>query len=239
MAGEGGGIDPLPFICVVCLATSGNSSVQKFANFIAFRHPCCTLVVLLPYNCPVPPCASLPAPPPFLPGPQVKTLQDDLQVQTVWDNIWGVVQVVFLPGGKVMTVHKPGELHVYDSIFSKSQVGREGGRGGKRGKALEVRWLKVSRPIQYILRRCEGILCSVLPPSLPSSLSPFLLPSHPPSFLPVLFSYCPPFSFPPPHLRTIRQFSTSTRRCTLGGTMAFSRRPSTPTFPRSRTCSLR
>ncbi|EWM22538.1 hypothetical protein Naga_101012g1 [Nannochloropsis gaditana] len=54
---------------------------------------------------------------------QVKTLQDDLQVQTVWDNIWGVVQVVFLPGGKVMTVHKPGELHVYDSIFSKSQGG--------------------------------------------------------------------------------------------------------------------
>ena len=46
----------------------------------------------------------------------------------MWDNVWGIVQVVFLPGGKVMTVHKPGELHVYDSILSKSQVGREGGR---------------------------------------------------------------------------------------------------------------
>ena len=43
-------------------------------------------------------------------------------MQTVWDNVWGIVQVVFLPGGKVMTVHKPGELHVYDSILSKSQV---------------------------------------------------------------------------------------------------------------------
>ncbi|KAM3570624.1 hypothetical protein VYU27_007318 [Nannochloropsis oceanica] len=52
---------------------------------------------------------------------QVKSLQTDLQVQTVWDNIWGIVQVVFLPGGKVMTVHKPGELHVYDSIYSKGQ----------------------------------------------------------------------------------------------------------------------
>lgn len=31
-------------------------------------------------------------------------------------------QVVFLPGGKVLTVHKPGELHVYDSILAKSQV---------------------------------------------------------------------------------------------------------------------
>jgi hypothetical protein len=43
-------------------------------------------------------------------------------VQTVWDNIWGIVQVVFLPDGKVMTVHKPGELHVYKSINSNSQV---------------------------------------------------------------------------------------------------------------------
>ena len=41
----------------------------------------------------------------------------------MWDNVWGVVQVVFLPGGKVMTVHKPGELHIYDSILAKSQVG--------------------------------------------------------------------------------------------------------------------
>lgn len=31
-------------------------------------------------------------------------------------------QVVFLPNGKVLTVHKPGELHVYDSILAKSQV---------------------------------------------------------------------------------------------------------------------
>ena len=35
-------------------------------------------------------------------------------------------QVVFLPNGKVLTVHKPGELHVYDSILAKSQVRRTG-----------------------------------------------------------------------------------------------------------------
>lgn len=45
----------------------------------------------------------------------------------MWDNVWGVVQLVFLPGGKVMTVHKPGELHVYNSINSKSQVREEKG----------------------------------------------------------------------------------------------------------------
>ncbi len=87
----------------------------------------------------------------------MKTLQPDLKIQTVWDNVWGIVQVrmharvslsmclclclptthtdpnpsprpllrqvVFLPGGKVLTVHKPGELHIYDSILAKSQVG--------------------------------------------------------------------------------------------------------------------
>lgn len=62
----------------------------------------------------------MPMPPPN--NTQVKTSQPDLKVQTVWDNVWGVVQVVFLPGGKVMTVHKPGELHVYNSVASKSQV---------------------------------------------------------------------------------------------------------------------
>lgn len=45
-----------------------------------------------------------------------------MKLQTVWDNIWGVVQVVFLADGKVLTVHKPGELHVYNSVEAKSQV---------------------------------------------------------------------------------------------------------------------
>ena len=62
----------------------------------------------------------MPMPPPN--NTQVKTSQPDLKVQTVWDNVWGVVQVVFLPGGKVMTVHKPGELHVYNSVAANAQV---------------------------------------------------------------------------------------------------------------------
>jgi len=61
-------------------------------------------------------------PPHILPLFQVKTSQGDLKLQTVWDNIWGVVQVVFLADGKVLTVHKPGELHVYNSVEAKSQV---------------------------------------------------------------------------------------------------------------------
>ena len=55
---------------------------------------------------------------------QIGSLQPDLKVQTVWKNVWGVVQLVFLPGGKVMTVHKPGELHVYDSINAKNTVSK-------------------------------------------------------------------------------------------------------------------
>lgn len=48
--------------------------------------------------------------------------QKDLQIQTVWDNMWGVVQLVFLPDDKVMTVHKTGELRIYPSIFAKNTV---------------------------------------------------------------------------------------------------------------------
>ena len=65
--------------------------------------------------------------------PQVKTSQPDLRMQTVWDNVWGIVQVVFLPGGKVMTVHKPGELHVYNSVNSNAEVGGVDGAKGEGG----------------------------------------------------------------------------------------------------------
>jgi hypothetical protein len=54
--------------------------------------------------------------------PQVASIQQDLKVEQVWENVWGVVQLVFLPGGKVMTVHKTGELRVYDSINKKATV---------------------------------------------------------------------------------------------------------------------
>jgi len=67
---------------------------------------------------------------------QVKISQPDLKLQTVWDNIWGVVQVVFLADGKVMTVHKTGELHVYKSIQSKAQVALRKGRG-REGRKVD------------------------------------------------------------------------------------------------------
>jgi len=72
----------------------------------------------------------------------------------VWDNIWGVVQVVFLADGKVMTVHKTGELHVYASIRSKAQVGMQGGRqrgeggrvGGVGNRRKTYRWCFLTHP---------------------------------------------------------------------------------------------
>jgi hypothetical protein len=50
-------------------------------------------------------------------------LQKDLQVKLHWENVWGIVQLVFLPNGRVMTVQKTGELRVYDGINKKANVG--------------------------------------------------------------------------------------------------------------------
>jgi hypothetical protein len=49
---------------------------------------------------------------------------EDIKIQTVWSDVWGIVQLQFLPGGKVMSVHKTGELRVYNSINAKAQVRR-------------------------------------------------------------------------------------------------------------------
>ena len=51
----------------------------------------------------------------------LETLDPTLKVQTVWKNVWGIVQVIFVPNSKkVLTVHKTGQLHVYDSINAKN-----------------------------------------------------------------------------------------------------------------------
>lgn len=51
-------------------------------------------------------------------------LGDDLKLQVVWDDMWGLVQVVFLPDNKVLTVHKTGELKVHENVFAKAEVNR-------------------------------------------------------------------------------------------------------------------
>lgn len=73
---------------------------------------------------------------------QVTSLQADLKVQTVWQDVWGIVQIVFLPGGKVMTVHKTGELHVYESILSKNTVRALPCRARAPTQSLVMCWLE-------------------------------------------------------------------------------------------------
>lgn len=83
---------------------------------------------------------------------QIGSLQPDLKVQTVWKNVWGVVQLVFLPGGKVMTVHKPGELHVYDSINAKNTVSK-----ARMGFCRSVRWVGRSA-IRLLTPSCSPLV---------------------------------------------------------------------------------
>ncbi len=90
-------------------------------------------------------------------------------MQTVWDNVWGIVQVVFLPGGKVMTVHKPGELHVYNSVNSNAEVGGVDGAKGAWGCGVEGmgvaegQWIGVwSVPCVVGWEGCAAVPCDAV-----------------------------------------------------------------------------
>jgi len=47
-------------------------------------------------------------------------VEEALAIETVWENIWGVIQLEFAPDGKVFTIHKTGQIRMYNSITAKA-----------------------------------------------------------------------------------------------------------------------